>query len=212
MQKLSGRVRVGIGLALAGIFAYGTFLLFEATVVDHPVLMPVSLSAGEVKTPEFRIYESQFYNIGIEVKRRLPLEVLNCMLGISTGPLDPTNCGKRPLLQADWRLWSNGEIVGQGSSESHRGGGWGNDNVECVFGNFRGERGKKYVLVVNFEGDGASLAITDPHLKVAIGAGYDQTAIVTNLYFFALFIVLEAIAAIVLVSAALRKGRRAKPS
>src|SRR5258707_10515410 len=102
MKQLSGRVRTGVGLGLAGIFVYGSFLLFSATAVDHPVLMPISLAVGEVKTPEFRIYVNQYYTVGINVKRRLSLGILNCMLGISTGPLDPTNCEEKPLLQADW--------------------------------------------------------------------------------------------------------------
>lgn len=208
MRKLSGRVWIGIGLALTGIFVFGGFLLLAATVVDHPVSMPVSLAVGQVKTPEFRVYVSQYYIVGITVKRRLPLDVLNCMLGISTGPLDPTNCDKKPVLQADWRLWSSGEIVGRGSSVSDRGGGWANDSVECNIGNFKGEFGKKYVLVVDFTRDGTPLAVTDPHLMVKIPAGSYLSAMLTGLYLFALFVILEATAAIFLVSAALRRWRR----
>lgn len=188
---------MGLAIALAGIVVYGTFLLLQGTV--NPVSMPVSLEVGEVRTPEFRVYKTEYYNLSIEVKKRLSLPVLNCLLGISTGPLDPTNCGEKPALQANWKLWSNGQLVAQGSSKTHRHGGWGNDTVECVFGDFKGNRWQKYVLDVEFERDGTSLRVAEPHLKVSIGP-YDEGAVQMNLVLLPLFFVVEVTAVALLIS------------
>jgi acyl-homoserine lactone acylase PvdQ len=35
-----------------------------------------------------------------------------------------------------------------------------------VIGDFKGEKGNKYILDVNFTKDGSALAVTDPHLIV----------------------------------------------
>jgi hypothetical protein len=107
---------------LGGIIVFGSWGAWFFIIVDYPVSMPVSLAVGEVKTPEFRIYVDKYYSIEIEAKKHLSLEVLDCMLGISTGPHDSRNCqpGVQPLLQANWTLLRNGQIVDQGSSEDHR--------------------------------------------------------------------------------------------
>jgi hypothetical protein len=177
-------------------------------MVGNPVSMPVSLAVGEVKTPEFRIYVNQYYNISIEAKKRLPLGVLDCMLGISTGPLDPYNCGKgeEPLIQANWILWQNNLIIDQGSSEDHKGhGGWGNESVECFIGSFRTKTGGGYFLTMNFTRDGTPLAVTDPHLKVNIADAY--YGIAGTLYIFPLFVLIEAIGMVLLISSAVRCWR-----
>ena len=100
MKKLSRRTWVGFTFMVGGIIVFGSWGAWLFIIVDHPVSMPVSLAVGEVKTPEFRIYANKFYSINVEAKKHLPLEVLDCMLGISTGPLDSTNChkGMQPLL------------------------------------------------------------------------------------------------------------------
>ena len=63
--------------------------------------MPVSLAVGTVRTPEFPV-KREPYLIIIRAERRLSLADMNCMMGLTTGPLDSTNCDKEPLLQADW--------------------------------------------------------------------------------------------------------------
>ena len=159
----------------AGVLVFGAWGIWFFIIVAYPVSMPVSLAVGEVRTPEFRAYVNESYSINIVAKKRLPLQVLDCMLGISTGPLDPYNCGKgaEPLLQAKWTLWSEGKIVAQGSSDDHKGwGGWGNKTVERNLGIFKTKSGRKYVLQMDFTKDGTPLAITDPRLVIEVSHVY----------------------------------------
>lgn len=215
MKRLPRRVWCGIFLLVVGASGYGLWLLWLGMLIGRPVSMPVSLAVGEVRTPEFRIYKDKYYNIDVEVKKLLPLAVLNCMLGISTGPLDRTNCGKRPVVQANWALWSGGQLVGHGSADDHRSGGWGNDTVDCFIGKFKGQSGKNYVLTVSFIEDGSALAVTDPHLKVEVADGYlDADEMMQNLVILALVGLVEVIGMILLVFSGIRywRNRHAAPA
>ncbi len=127
--------------------------------------MPVSLAEGTVRTPEFPV-KRQAYLIMIRAEKRLPLADMNCMMGLTTGPLDSTNCDKEPLLQADWTVWDNGQFVHRGKAHLRDGGGWAKDSIDKYLGNFVGKAKKKYVLEVKFMKDGSRLNVTNPRLIV----------------------------------------------
>jgi hypothetical protein len=127
--------------------------------------MPISLAVGTVRTPEFSV-KRQPYLIIIRAEKRLPFADMNCMMGLTTGPGDPYNCDKEPLLQADWALWDDGQIVHRGKAHQRGAGGWANDSIDKYLGNFVGEVKKKYVLEVKFTTDGSALDVTNPHLIV----------------------------------------------
>jgi hypothetical protein len=202
VKRISGQTWTGIILIATGVIVCGIWILWAGVLVVQPVSMPVSLAVGEVRTPQFKVPVNQYYIISIEAKKRLPFDVLNCMMGIS---LVPNNCGKEPILQAKWTLWSDGQIVGQGSSDEHRGGGWENDTVQCMIGKFKGRPGDRYVLVVDFTKDGSQLAVTDPRLKVHLADAY--YGMTETLYVFALFVLIEGIGMVLLISSAVRYWR-----
>lgn len=202
MKRISGRTWTGVVFIATGVIVFGLWILWAGILVVQPVSMPISLAVGEVRTPEFKVYVNKYYIISIEAKKRLPFDVLNCMMGIS---LNPNNCGKEPILQAKWTLWSDSQIVGQGSSDEHRGGGWENDTVQCIIGNFNGRLGDRYVLVVDFTKDGSPLAVTDPRLKVHLAdAYYGMTG---TIYVSSLFVLIETIGIVLLISSAVRCWR-----
>ncbi len=127
--------------------------------------IPVSLAVGTVRTPEFLV-KRQPYLIMIRAERRLPFDDLNCMLGLQSAMPDP-NCNKEPLLQADWVVWDEGQVVDHGSVHRRDGrGGWADASIDRFLGHFVGERNKKYVLEVKFTRDGSALNVTNPHLIV----------------------------------------------
>lgn len=171
MKRLSGRAWAVILLVAAGTLIFGSWLLGQGPQPRYPVNMPVSLGVGKVRTPEFRV-ENGHYSIGIEAKQRLPLDDMNCMMGLTDPtPLVPCDRGKGPMIQANWTLWNHGRIAGQGSSDTHKNDGeWENGTAVRVIGDFKGEKGNKYILEVNFTKDGAALAVTDPHLIVRVSA------------------------------------------
>src|SRR6185437_6603180 len=63
---------------------------------DHPyrysvVDMPVSLAVGTVTTPAFPVI-SQWYDIMVQVEKPLPLRQMQCMTGVTAGPLESGAC------------------------------------------------------------------------------------------------------------------------
>jgi len=209
VKRLSGRVWTGIVFFVAGL-AFGACVTYIAIQIYHPISMPVSLAIGEVRTHEFRMYADDSYNIYIELNKRFSLEVLDCMVGISTGPLDPTNCkkGQEPILQATWTLWSDGRIVAHGYSDDWKNeGGWGNDTVDRFIGRFNGKRGSKYVLVVNFTSDGTKLSVTNPRLNVDRSEYPTNKEIIRVTCLAVLFVLMEIIGITLVISAGIRNWR-----
>jgi hypothetical protein len=132
------------------------------------VYMPVSLAAGRVRTPEFPVEKrSQLYDIMLQFEKPLPFRRMECMVGVTLGPLDRGDCEKDdPVLQADWTVWEGGRIVEWGTIP---------DECACIFtdknifkrvGSFPSEAGRTYVVQVHFTKDGSGLNLANPHLLV----------------------------------------------
>ena len=128
--------------------------------------MPVSLVLGTVQTPEFSV-TSEWYDIILQVEKPLPFLQMQCMMGVTTNPLDSKDRSSNdPLLQADWTVWDGEHLVDNGSIP---------DSCACAFedkhiykslGSFAGEAGKKYIVQVRFTKDGTPLNVANPHLIV----------------------------------------------
>ncbi len=95
--------------------------------------MPVSLAVGTVRTPEFPV-KPQPYLIMIRAEKRMPFDDMNCMLGLAT-PMPEPKCNKEPLLQADWAVWDEGQVVDHGSVHRRDGrGGWADASIDRFLG------------------------------------------------------------------------------
>lgn len=128
--------------------------------------MPVSLAMGTVRTPEFPVV-SQWYDIMIQVEKPLPFQQMECMMGVTAGPLDSKGCSSNdPLLRADWTVWDGGQMVDHGSSTTSADAKFENKYIFKFLGSFAGEAGKKYVVEVKFTRDGTPLNVANPHLIV----------------------------------------------
>ncbi len=167
MRGIFQQAWIGTILATFGVLFGGSLLSAQPHGTAIPIDMPVSLAVGQVKTPEFKT-KNGVYEIMVLVKRRLPPDTINCMLGVVFVQRDP-KCIKEPILRANWTIRSDGQIVKQGSTNDQRnGGGWAHDSVSRIIGGFRGEKGRKYILEVNFTANGTALDATDPHLIVQL--------------------------------------------
>jgi hypothetical protein len=151
--------------AMAGAIVFAPWPLQLLHRTREPVNMPISLAVGHVTTPEFKVIKDR-YIILVVAKKRLPFDELVCMIGMF--PSNEGKCHDKPLVQADWTVSSNGRIVAQGASHEAQGFGFTNKDVSRFLGEFEGEKGKKYVLDVEFTKDATALAVTDPHLSVQI--------------------------------------------
>jgi hypothetical protein len=135
---------------------------YRYSVVD----LPVSLAAGTVRTPEFSL-RTQWYWILLQVERPLPPQQMQCMMGVTTGPLNRVKCeGDNPLLRADWTVWSDGQVAESGSSTTEGDAKFTKENIFKFLGKFPAQAGKKYVLEVKFTKDGTPLNVANPHLIV----------------------------------------------
>lgn len=172
----SGRMRWIPGRKIIGLAGgtLGMLLLVPGAAgshKDHPyrysvVDVPVSLSLGTVRTPAFPV-ASHWYWIMIQVEKPLPFQQMQCMMGVTAGPLDSKDCSSNdPLLRADWTVWDGGRKVDQGSSTTTADAKYTNRYIFKFLGSFAGEAGKQYILEVKFTKDGTPLNVADPHLIV----------------------------------------------
>jgi hypothetical protein len=130
--------------------------------------MPVSLAVGTVQSPEFRVKYTD-YKIMIEVKRRLPLGQLQCMMGIKMIGV-PDHCAMYQwdtVLEAEWTVRDGEHIVAQGAVHGKdEGSSVSDDTLARYLGTFVGEANKKYVVEVKFTKDGTTLNEFKPRLIV----------------------------------------------
>jgi hypothetical protein len=135
---------------------------YRYSVVD----IPVSLMEGTVRTPEFSP-PTHWYWIMVQVEKPLPFQQMQCMMGVSAGPLDLKNCtSDDPLLRADWTILEDGQVVKSGSSTTQADAKFTKENIFKFIGSFPALAGKKYVVEVKFTKDGTPLNIANPHLIV----------------------------------------------
>lgn len=160
-----------IGL-VSGVF--GMLLLAPCTSVGgrpkHPyrysvVDMPVSLAVGTVRTPEFAP-PAHWYWIMLQVEKPLPFRDMQCMTGVEDGTDDFKDCPKEPLIDADWTVLSDGQVMDHGSSSGFGGAKFTKDYIFKFLGSFSTLPDKKYVVEVKFTKDGTPLNVANPHLIV----------------------------------------------
>ena len=140
------------------------------SIIRRPVIdIPVSLAKGTIKTKPFGSKSNDYYLILIRTRRgRLPLDEMDCMMGINWGPFSRYTCYRKPLLQADWRVSDGDKTVAAGEAYDQGGGGSTDRTLERYLGHFTGQAGHKYTLEVQVTADGSPLNVTDPHLVVEI--------------------------------------------
>lgn len=166
----TGRLIAVIGGSLGVLFFVPGIL--AGSPKDHKyryseIDMPVSLGVGTVRTPEFTV-KHEAYFIMIQAQKRLPFVDMQCMMGLMSGPLELSDCKKERLLQADWTVWDDENIVAQGSSSSEGDAEYTDKYLFKFLGSFMGESGKKYVVEVKFTKNGTPLNVTNPHLIIIL--------------------------------------------
>ena len=120
------------------------------------------------------------YVISVQMHKPFPQAMENCLKGPEE---ELYNCNKNPALKAHWRVWSDGQVVAQGLSDS-------NDSVpehwveygtatsdpllQRSIGYFASESGRRYLLDVSFGGDLDSLSGAQPYLVVEVPVTYGE--------------------------------------
>jgi hypothetical protein len=170
MKRMSGRKLITSVCGTLGVW----FLVADASAgsrKEHPyrysvVDMPVSLSLGTVRTPEFAP-ATHWYWIMVQGEKPLPFQQMQCMMGVTANPFEAKNCtSDDPLLRADWTVWNEGQVVSSGSSTTKAADMYTKDYIFKFLGSFPALSGKKYLVEVKFTKDGTPLNVANPHLIV----------------------------------------------
>jgi hypothetical protein len=195
--KLVGFTFVALGIAL-----YGSWVMWLATRTERPVDVPISMAIGHVRTPEFKVNLDAVYTIDIEVRKTIPFDTLNCLLGTAMGRTSTAlqECPDKPsVVKASWMLTSDGHIVDRGSSDDYRSGAWMNDSISRELGHFRTQNGHRYVLDVDVLTDGSALAPGSPRLKVEVSSAVVEGNAVGSAILFLVMGVLVLVGVILLI-------------
>jgi len=160
------RTKFGLGLVALGISIAAAWILWNRTRNFIPVDQPVSPLAGQSVasncTPNF----DGLYLIQVEAQPAIPPEQLRCLLGVDA---DPRACGPvEPALGANWVLSTPGQEVRRGSTDEQHSAPTAGNTISREIGEFHGESGHVYTLIVTFTRDASALNATHPRLKVAI--------------------------------------------
>lgn len=149
-----------------GALLYGGWLFLWNTRIKKPVDIPVSMSPGHIRTPEFRTSLGPYMVEIAADQNKIPPDTLFCLLGYTQ--LD-SQCPNTPsVVEASWVLSSDGAVVASGSSKGDDSGGGSvmDDGIARSIGTFHGENGRRYVLDVDILADGSKLASGNPRLQV----------------------------------------------
>jgi len=162
-------------LALAGL-VYST----RPAAVDFqrwkPLTTPIKLRVGRVQTPEFTAGLDKDYRLLIESKRGIEFKRLECLLGMSHQRAQA--CPDTPeMLDIDWRVLHNGQVVATGSSRNSWGGFY-SDTIAREIGHFPVRKGQRYAVILDIHRDGGELNATNPKLLVQTHPGEWKDAVV----------------------------------
>lgn len=130
---------------------YTRAVAWERSHNPQPLILPISLEPGTIKTREIKIDLSRDYDIAIDFEgSRLRAERMN--------------------VDIKWQLWEGARIVAQGSSVDKPWQNWGG-TVERTLGTFTGQAGLHYSLILQVNPETSQLNYANPTLMVQIPRG-----------------------------------------
>src|SRR6201998_691451 len=106
------RIRIGVALILIAAAIYGGWEWWMATRTWVPLVMPVSLAQGHIRSSEFKINLDAGFWIFVEVETQVDDEGVSCLTGYTSD-----YCRKNGVreLRASWTLSDRGGVGARGS-------------------------------------------------------------------------------------------------
>lgn len=166
---------------------YNRMASYERSPACRLIDSPVSLAMGTIRTPEFKVNETAYYAIDLEVDANRDVEKMQCVMGLLE--MDRWNresqqryanqCRGLPdLIDISWELMENGRVVEAAPTVPYRGdshdhpyvlGGLG--SVKRQIGELRLMKGHSYSLVLTVKRDASQLNPANPKIRVMVPAG-----------------------------------------
>jgi hypothetical protein len=159
-----GAVVVGVTMLVAAVR-----LLTKEAAAAHaqnwtPLVLPVSLRTGAIRTPQVQIDRDGDYEIVLDLNHKFGINKMQCLLGAADA--DSNRCAGIPnLIDISWKLFEGDVVVTSGTSHDMLGLTW-SDTVKRYLGRFKGQRGHQYVLVLDVNRDASELDVAQPKLMV----------------------------------------------
>jgi len=142
---------IGAAILTGSAFMYARAVAWERDHNPQPLVLPISLAPGTIKTPGIKIDLNRDYDIVIDFEgSRLREEPMN--------------------IDIAWQLSDGGAMVAQGTSVNKPWQDWAG-TVERTLGTFIGEAGHRYTLTLQVNPETSPLNHARPILKVQIPRG-----------------------------------------
>jgi len=128
-----------------------------------PVRIPIRFDKRNTVSATFTADASDTYNVQIDLKRNLPFDDINALVGGWTDPDKPPHPGPaRPEI-----VWTVNDVLEADQSTSWGGQYWG-ETVGVEIGHFRAIAGHRYTVTVQVVKPSPAVQVLDPHLQVAL--------------------------------------------
>jgi hypothetical protein len=142
-----------------------------------PLVVPIQLKIGAVRTTEFTAGLDTDYRLFVESERRIEFDRLEGLLGMADSRQSKTCTTVPEVIDIDWKVLHADKVVAAGSSQSSKGGFYG-DTVAREIGHFSAQKGQPYSVVLDVQRDGGELTATNPKLLVQTYPGAWKDAVV----------------------------------
>ncbi len=173
-------IRATLSIVATGFLIASACLCGHAVVRGHahnwePLVLPVSLHPGTIRTPEITTDRDGKYDIVMEFDEKYDIRTMECLLGIDLSTAgNPNRCNQiASLIEISWTLFEDDHIVAEGDSNDDRSYIW-SSTVERMLGSFRGQMGHRYNLVLKIRRDGSELNTANPRIKVVVPLGISK--------------------------------------
>ena len=155
----------GALLLISGLTVSLATYLWSKAMNVVPLSIPVVLSPGHFRSPEFKARVSTQHLINVTFDSNIPPEELDCLIGTNIKSVQ--RCiGKPAILNVKWRILSPPQTIATGSSAELVGASYSYHRTERHIGSFDAESDKKYVLDVDVLQDASRLSLDHPRLEV----------------------------------------------
>jgi biopolymer transport protein ExbD len=197
------RIRIGVALVLIAVSIYGGWEWWMATRTWVPLYIPVSLSQGHIRSPEFKINLDAGFWVFVEVETKVDDEGVSCLTGYTSD-----YCRKNGVreLHASWTLSDRGRVVARGSTDNDQGSLGGMLSKARGIGHFSVPSGDHFVLDVEFPEDNSHFDGGHPRLGIEQSYYWRFQENRTPVFLFAMF--LCAIGTAVFVSGIVESANR----
>ncbi len=150
------------GWILASILCFAASMRLQWEYGEEAVRVPFRWDIRHAQPVSFRAKKTAKYNLQIELKRRIPDDNLDALMGVDWRSQELPKV-KRPTVS--WKV----DAVSEADQDHHwRSAWWGGDSVGLSLGGFQAVKGRIYDITASVLKPTPELQITDPQLIVQL--------------------------------------------